>query len=116
MPAPLLANGVFGPPLSSYPDIFSDVSSLAMPENIPLALRWCLPPGSLIEMGDLSFKPVETVTPGDKVLTKGGTIEAVVCSGKREVKEALVSICATGLGKKDPIVLTSNHKLFVLPN
>lgn len=109
-----LGAGGTGASSEAFPDPFCDIASLAFPQNIQEALRWCLLPGTPIEMADTSTRLVEDVCAGDRVLTRGGTIESVVATGVRAVDEDIVRLCFGGLGKKLPLRLTGNHNVWVL--
>lgn len=94
-----------------FPEPFFDMASLAMPQTIQSMHRWCLVPGTPIELAGLQHKPVEAVVPGDVVLTRGGTHERVAAVGVRPVDEEIVAITVAG-SKRLPLRLTGNHKVW----
>jgi hypothetical protein len=99
---------------NSFPDPFQDMATLAMPTTMRSALYWCLPPETLIELADLSLKRIDQIVPGDKVLTRGGSVERVKEIGCRSVTEPLTHIRCVGLPSDCPLSLTGNHKVWRL--
>ena len=97
---------------NSFPDPFNDVASLSMPDTMKNALHWCLPPGTLIELGDGTLKPIEDIIANDRVLTRGGTVEKVVQCSSRPVDEEIVRLEIAGFGKRLPLRLTANHNVW----
>jgi hypothetical protein len=98
-----------------FPDPFCDVASLSMPESIQTALRWCILPGTPVELADLSLRPIDQVRPGDSVLTRGGTVERVLRYSVRNVEEEIVAVSFSGFGRRRPLKLTGNHQLWRIP-
>jgi len=109
----LLSSGGYMPnSIHSFPEPWLDMASTAMPETMQLALRWCVLPGTPIELADLSLKPIEKIQAGDGVLTRGGTHERVVCTSNRPYRGEIVEFCFDGLGNKLPLRVTTNHNVW----
>ena len=103
-----------------FPSPFLDMASLAMPEQNKNVLEWCFVPGTLIELGDHTLKPIEEMQKGDEVLTRGGTIESVVKTSRRKFSGQLVDVKfsgMTGLGGNFHLGwrVTENHNVQAIP-
>lgn len=68
--------------------------------------EYCFPPGQLVSMADGTYRPIETITPGDRVLTHDG-IGVVSALGERHYQGDIVSVWRTG--SSYPMRLTDGH-------
>lgn len=98
-----------------FPDPFADYASTVMPSNMEDAHKWCFPPGVLIELGDGSLKPIESVSSGDRVLTRGRTVQSVLRTSVRDWSGDLVQVTLAGFGKNHTLRQTPGHPFFRIP-
>jgi len=73
--------------------------------------RFCVVPGIRIRTND-DFKPIETITEGDKVLTHEGRFEPVLEVVKRHYNGPIVKILLSL--NNQPVVLTPEHKVLAI--